>query len=67
VSCGGKRSYLYEITLLHGTKRELKFEKHCYESRILQQTQDVGMTHKHVSYEALEVLFDVTYLRVIVV
>jgi hypothetical protein len=40
---------------------------YCYESRILQRLDDVGMTHKHVSNETLEVIFAVTYLRVVII
>jgi hypothetical protein len=39
----------------------------CYESRILRRLNDVGMTHKHVFNETLEVIFVVAYLRVVVV
>jgi hypothetical protein len=39
----------------------------CYESRILQRLDDVGITHKHVSNETLEIIFAVVYLRIIVV
>jgi hypothetical protein len=47
--------------------RTLSWRKECYESRILQCLDDVGMTHKHVSNETLEVIFVVAYLRVVVV
>jgi hypothetical protein len=39
----------------------------CYEIKILQQVEDVRMIHKHVSYKILEVIFAVTYLKVVVV
>ncbi len=38
-----------------------------YESRILQHLDEVGMTYKHVSNETFEVIFDVAYLRVVIV
>jgi hypothetical protein len=47
--------------------RTLSRKKECYECRILQQLQNVGMTHKHISNETLEVIFVVAYLRVVVV
>jgi hypothetical protein len=47
--------------------RILSRRKECYESRILQQLKDIGMTHKYVSNETLEVIFDVAYLRVVIV
>jgi len=45
----------------------LSRRKECYESRILQRLDDVGMTNKHVSNETLEVIFTLAYLTVVVV
>jgi hypothetical protein len=47
--------------------RTLSKGKKCYESRILQHVEDVGMTHKHVFYKPLKIIFVVAYFRVVVI
>jgi hypothetical protein len=66
--------FLNGLTLcisLNAIKQDLDKDRErqgwCYESRILQQIEDVGMTHKYISYETLAVIFVVSYLRVVVV